>query len=357
MSDKLPKSVLKSSVYSFLFKELKMKLKTQIKEKASEMPSYRYNQLHNWLYKKKILNWTEAVNLPKSLTRLLKEYPLEVLKTDSVTESRRERDNKKFLFEADDGVFFEAVLIPSKNKRFTVCLSAQAGCGFGCVFCATGTMKLQRNLTVSEMIEQYIKLDRYSGSNVKNIVFMGMGEPLANFAEVTKTIRCLTDRDGFALSPRRISVSTVGIPEKMKELDRMFHGINLLLSLHSASEKKRAQLIPGASHIPLAGLLNTLKDLNNDVTIEYVMIDGVNDTPSDLKELVSFLKPLKHVKVNLIAYNKNPGMAFKPSTPHKITAFKGLLEKNGMTVTQRFKVGIDINAGCGQLAVSHKGHL
>ncbi len=247
---------------------------------------------------------------------------------------------------------FEAVLIEGKKKDFTLCISSQIGCSLNCEFCATGTMKLKRNLFNHEIVEQFFWLNQEVEGQIKNIVFMGMGEPFLNMKNVFSAIKLL--RDKLHVKEKNISISTSGITKGIEKLEQENLKVNLCLSLHSAIQKTRDMIMPDLVRIPLEELKKSLLKFNQkssaDVLIEYIMIDKVNDDDEHLAALTSFLKGIR-AKVNLIAYNKVKGKEFSPSSNETIKKFQKKISELGFQTIQRYKKGDDIDAACGQLVL------
>lgn len=315
-------------------------------------PKFRAAQILDWLYKKHALAWEEMKNLPKDVKeKLAAAQILTSLQTDNAGAFPGE-GTTKFLFKTTDGHFLESVLI-SQRGRETVCVSTQLGCAVRCPFCASGKNGLLRNLTAGEIIEQIIRIARESGRAITNVVFMGMGEPLDNFEEVMKALDILTAQWGFEMGGRKITVSTSGVPEKIYEFVKRTEGrIRLSVSLHSPDEETRSRLVPYNRKYPLKELLETLKkihrDLKRDITFEYTLIEGMNDSEGDARALAAIAKPLQ-AKINLIPYNPIREIAWKTPSEETMTQFRQTLEKAGVRSTFRKTVGRDINGACGQL--------
>jgi 23S rRNA (adenine2503-C2)-methyltransferase len=270
----------------------------------------------------------------------------------------------KFLFGLFDGEQIEGVLIPSQG-RVTACLSSQVGCPLKCAFCATGMLGFTRHLRFWEIIDQYILMNRRAaevfGTHISNIVLMGMGEPLLNYDNVWKAVEILTSPDGNELSPSRITLSTVGITEKIKKLADHGFKANLAVSLHSADHLKRSRLIPVNETNALQDLQEALRyyveKTKQRITIEYLLLHNINDSLEDAEKLCRFCKAFP-VKINIIEYNAiclsdvapQPNYQFYPSTPEKKTAFTAHLESKNLIVNVRQSRGKDIAAACGQLA-------
>ena len=334
-------------IYGFHLKEIEGKVKFQ--------KSFTAKQLANWLYKHQITSYEKISNIPKSELALIKKYfKLPVLKIADKKISAKSQ-TQKILFETPDHHKIESVLIDNHQEGYTLCLSSQVGCSFDCTFCATGKMKFGRNLTAGEMIEQFILLNTLSGKSIKNIVYMGMGEPFAAADEVFKSIDLFTDLDGLAISPKRISISTIGLLSGIKTLAEYSQKVNLLVSLHSAKQALRDKLMPNVAKQPLVNLKKALADYQSKkrqpITLEYIMLKGINDGDEDLEALVKFSRGLQ-CKINLIAYNTIPWAHYEAADSGRIHEFKRRLEKKGLTVVQRYKKGDDIAAACGQLAVN-----
>ncbi len=341
--------MVKVPIYQLGYKEL---------ENAIDWSApYRFKQVADWIFKKNVPLFSDMSNVPKYDLNLLEGlYDPSTIKVLKETHSER-TPTKKYLLETYDHKKIEAVLIPDLNERFTLCLSSQVGCSFQCAFCATGTMRLERNLLANEIIEQFAHLNYLNQQKIKNIVFMGMGEPFANQNEVFKAIKNLIDPLSFGLSPSRISVSTSGVLAGIERFSNELPKCWLLISLHSAIQEKRDKLMPNVVGQKLTQLKETLKKYQyrteKEVTLEYIMLQDINDQKEDVEALIAFTKGLE-VKVNLIAYNVNPGLGFEPSSSETIEEFKMALEASGLTVVQRYKKGDDIAAACGQLVVAQK---
>lgn len=258
----------------------------------------------------------------------------------------------KLSFKLHDQNRIEAVLLQDKEKRLTACLSTQVGCAMGCEFCKTATMGLIRNLESYEIIEQFYHLRKRYG-DISNIVFMGMGEPLHNFDALKKAVNILGHEGGLNFSPRRITVSTCGLGEGIYRLADEIPQVRLAVSLNTAIEPKRLQLMPVTKATPLSALKEALvyhqTTTGKRFTLEYVLLPGENDTDHDIQAIRRFSRNL-HCMVNLIPWNSAPGLKFNEATIRKITEFKHKLEKQGIKVVLRQKKGEDIDGACGQLA-------
>ena len=315
---------------------------------------FRAKQLHDWLWKKNVYFFEEMINLPKSLQNKLKEN-FTFLQSKIEKEVSSSDKTIKFLFHLFDGNQVEGVLIPSQS-RVTACLSSQVGCPLQCTFCATGKLGFTRDLRFWEIIDQYVLMNRYAvetfGIPISNIVLMGMGEPLLNYDNVLQAIDILTSPEGNGLSPSRITLSTVGITEGIKKLADDGFKANLAVSLHSADNFKRTQLIPVNQTNTLQNLQDVLRyyveKTNQRFTIEYILFHNVNDSLEDAEKLCRFCKAFP-VKINIIEYNATHSQ-FTSSTSEKRSAFVSYLESKNLIVNVRQSRGKDIAAACGQLA-------
>ncbi len=326
----------------------------KIEEILKEEPAYRLKQVKKALFEDLVENWEGATTLPKALREKLSEScPVSEFKSEKVLASK---DNKtiKALFILKDGSKIESVLMKHEDARRTVCVSSQAGCAMGCEFCATGQQGFKRNLTVGEITGQVLYFARLlKKERVSNIVFMGMGEPFLNYDNVLEAIRVLNDKDGLNIGARHISISTAGIVEGIKRLADEKLQINLAVSLHAPEDHLREKLMPINKKDPVEKIIEAVKEYikktKRRVMFEYLMIDGINDSPIQAKELAKVLKGMLCF-VNLISFNPAGHSKFKSSPVSKTKRFKDVLEKNGISVTQRYRFGKEIKAACGQLA-------
>lgn len=332
----------------------------ETKKLAAEekIPAYRADQILEWLYKKHAASFEEANNLPAALRgRLAARYDFSALALAEAVPSAN-RQSTKFIFRTPDQNLLESVLI-SQQGRETVCVSTQLGCKIGCIFCASGKGKFGRNLTAGEIVEQVAAIEKMIGRRVTNVVFMGMGEPLDNFEATMKALKILQAPWGFAIGARRITVSTSGITPKILEFVKRSEGrVRLSISLHSSREEKRTELVPINKRYSLAGLAGALKkihhDLKREITFEYTVIDGVNDSRQEAEGVAKIAKPL-NAKVNLIPYNPIREMDFKTPSGQTVDQFRDILQARGLRVTVRQTAGRDINAACGQLRLDRQG--
>ncbi|MBC8378298.1 MAG: 23S rRNA (adenine(2503)-C(2))-methyltransferase RlmN [Planctomycetes bacterium] len=259
----------------------------------------------------------------------------------------------KFVFGLSDGAKIESVRLKDDDRN-TLCISTQAGCRMGCKFCATGQLQFQRNLTAAEIADQVYKAEKICG-RISNLVYMGMGEPLDNFDEVMQSVEILNHKDGRNIGIRHITLSTCGLPDAIKQLALLNLQPRLAVSLHAPNDLIRAKLMRIGSAYPLGDLMASLKTYQNAtgnrITIEYCMIDTLNDKTEHARELVKFLRPLK-INVNLIELNPFPGCPFKAASADHIRTFAKILSDAGIETVIRFKRGRSIEAACGQLGAT-----
>ncbi len=257
----------------------------------------------------------------------------------------------KYLFETADGQQIESVLLEETNRK-TICLSTQIGCRLGCKFCATGYLKFQRNLTAGEIIDQVGTISADGDHKINNLVYMGMGEPLDNYDNTLKAVRILSDQSGKKIGIRRQTISTVGLPDGIRKLADEDIFPRLAVSLHAADDNLRKQIVPAANKYPMPELIKALEyyqqKTERRITIEYCMMDNINDSLDYARTLINLLKGL-HVSFNLIEYNPHPGSDFEPSPKERIKAFKDILMQSGFEAIIRYRRGRSIKAACGQL--------
>ena len=331
----------------------------KIEKILEKEPTYRLKQAKKAIFQDLIENWDEVTPLSRDLRqRLSKIYPIPELTVEKTLISK-DRQTIKVLFRLKDGLKIESVLMKHRDGRRTVCVSSQVGCAMGCQFCATGQRGFKRDLLTSEIVSPvlfFARILKKFKEKVTNVVFMGMGEPFLNYDDVLEAIRTLNDKDGFKLGARHISISTVGILEGIKKLADEKLQINLAVSLHAPDNELRTKLMPINKKYPIEKILTAvddyIKQTKRRVMFEYLMIDNVNDALEQAKKLVSILRKLKTrlYFVNLISLNPIGHADFKPSPGWKIKKFKEILEKAGISVTQRYRFGREIRAACGQLA-------
>jgi 23S rRNA (adenine2503-C2)-methyltransferase len=316
-------------------------------------PRYRGRQIAEWIYHKGVTDLDRMTNLPRALRQGLAERA----RVDVPTLERRTPSHdgsQKFVFRFGDGARVQSVLMPD-GRRLTLCVSTQVGCGFGCAFCLTGAMGLDRNLTAGEIIGQVLGVARTlpAGERLTHIVYMGMGEPLANYRATVTSLRLLIDPRAFGFSPRRITVSTVGLVSGIERFARENLRVNLAISLHATSDDVRDRLMPVNKGIAIAELLAACRrfplPFRQRMTFEYVLLDGVNDGLAEARELALLLKGIR-AKINLIPFNDWAGAGFSRPPLPRILAFQQALLERGITATVRWSKGEDIGAACGQLS-------
>ncbi len=313
-------------------------------------PPYRARQILPRLWQRPIAGWEEATDLPRAVIDVLqREQP--VPRPSRVAEQRSTDGTVKFLWRFADGTAVESVLIP-EGKRRTLCISSQAGCAFGCVFCATGRMGFGRHLTPSEIAAQVreLLLDAEFGKP-SNVVFMGMGEPLHNWQAVDVALTILNDALGFGIGARHITVSTVGIIPGLRHLATRPEQFQVALSLHAADSRTRRALMPVDRKYPLSDVIEVLRAFPRRVTLEYVMIRGRNDRPRDAERLAAIAASLG-AHVNLLPLHPGGSPALASAGASEIQAFARLVAAGGTEVTVRRSRGLDIDAACGQLRVT-----
>ena len=321
----------------------------------NSLPSYKAKQVYEWLWKKSCLSFDEMTNISLETRKLLKnKFVINHINIDRFQKSNDGTiKNAIALF---DDLFVESVLIPTKN-RTTACVSSQVGCSLDCEFCATSKMDRIRNLNPDEIYDQIVTINsqslNYYGKPLSNIVFMGMGEPLLNYNNVIKGIKKITSKNGLGMSPKRITVSTSGISKMIIKMADDNVKFNLAVSLHSAIEKTRNEIMPFTKKFPLNDLKQAIKHWYSKtkkiVTYEYIVWNNINDDDEHINALVDFCK-FSPSKVNLIEYNSTENSLFNSASDNIIDRYIDALEKNKIPVTIRKSRGKDIDAACGQLA-------
>jgi len=331
---------------------------------------YRAKQIFGWIYAKGVFDFDSMSNLSKDLRKsLAARFAIEIPRPLKCVSSREARVFK-YLLSLSDQMKIECVLIGMRDKD-TFCVSTQVGCRFHCAFCATGRMGLKRNLSASEILGEILFLRSMSnlattqargrtphsalpedGARAFNVVFMGMGEPLDNYENTVRTVRIMENPDGLAVGGRRITVSTCGIPSRIRQLAKEELGIGLALSLNATTDELRARLVPAAKSYRLKELLDAMayfaEKSGRRVTLEYVLIGGVNDRPADAKRLASIASAFPS-KINLIEFNPSRGTKFEKPSPEAVRQFVDILYPRAPAVTLRKSKGSDIMAACGQL--------
>ena len=324
----------------------------------NNFPSYRSNQIFNWINKSTLRSFDDMTNIPKSLVKLLKENF--VINITNILSKQVSNDSTiKFAIKLHDNLVVESVLIPSGN-RVTACVSSQVGCSLDCGFCATSKLLRMRNLHSYEIFDQIMILNSQSLKNyslpISNIVFMGMGEPLLNYKNVIEAIKLITSEDGIKISNKKITLSTSGISKMIIKMSDDNIKFNLAVSLHSAVEETRNMIMPFSKSFPLDKLINSLdywyKKTKRKVTFEYLIWKGINDDLEHIEALVIICKRIPS-KVNLIEYNSIDSPTFKKADDFWVDNYLKILKKNKIPVSVRRSRGKDINAACGQLANKH----
>jgi 23S rRNA (adenine2503-C2)-methyltransferase len=321
-------------------------------------PGYRRRQLVEWLFQKRAGSFAEMTNLPVAFRQQLEStYDLAALKLAKLQGSHD--TTRKLLWELRSGDYIESVLIPAspdlfgeRSDRFTLCLSTQVGCAYGCKFCASGLDGWKRNLTAGEIVAQVMETERATKTRINNLVFMGMGEPLANYANLMQAIAIINAPWGLGLGARHITISTSGLVPQIRELAAQPLQIRLALSLHGATDEVRQQIMPINRKYPLAELFDACDEYQEKkkkmMTLEYILIKDVNDSLGQASLLVKHARRL-HAKVNLIPYNTVEGLAWRRPTDFAINQFAAVLHAAKVTATVRREKGHDIDAACGQL--------
>lgn len=346
--------------------DLKQLSGTELEEFTEELglKSFRSDQIYQWLYQKGVRSFDEMTNLSKDLRSRLSDIAT-INRIDPVHQAESKDGTVKFLFQLPDEEDYkvESVMIPDfyddgVANRLTVCVSSQVGCVFGCSFCATGKMGFFRNLSHGEIVDQVQYINEFCehrfGKKITNIVYMGMGEPLHNYQAVTESANIITDERSIGLSPKRITVSTVGLTKQIKKLADERQPYNLAISLHAANDEKRDEIMPINNSMGLGKLKEALQHyyatMHRPVTYEYLLFDGFNDSPQDARELAEIVKWIPS-KVNIIMYNNVAGVELKRAREERLDRFMKELIKHDVTATVRRSRGDDIDAGCGQLAI------
>ena len=338
-------------------KDIRALSKEQLREFFIENndQAFRGNQIYEWLWQKSTHSFDDMTNLSKE-TRAMLEGKF-VINHIEVDEMQRSNDGTiKNAIKLHDNLIVESVLIPTET-RTTACVSSQVGCSLDCNFCATARLKKMRNLNPDEIYDQVVAIDKqsrlYHNHKLSNIVFMGMGEPLLNYKNVLEAIEKITSDEGLGMSPKRITLSTVGIPKMIKKLADDEVNFNLAVSLHSAIDEVRSKMMPINEKSNLADLLESLQywytKTKRMITFEYVVWKGINDMQKDANALVDYCKKIPS-KVNLIEYNAIDDGEFQQATPEATNMYVKTLEANRIVVNVRRSRGKDIDAACGQLA-------
>ena len=331
------------NIYDLTFEELE-KYFLDIGEKK-----FRASQVFEWLYKKRVTSFLEMTNLSKDLIdRLSTSFTLD---RPIVVKEEHDKDVSKFLFKLQDGEHIESVVM-YHDYGISLCISSQVGCNMGCAFCESGKRKKVRDLLPSEMLLQIIIIEEIIKKRISHIVVMGIGEPFDNFDNLVKFIDNSNNPKGLEIGSRHITVSTCGIIPKIYEFSALPYQVNLAISLHSAFDDKRSEIMPINKVYHLDDLMKAIKDYlkvsNRRVTFEYILLSGINDSEEDAKALCRLIKGL-NAYVNLIPYNEGSSMGFKRPKNDEIMRFYDIIKKEGINVTVRREFGSKISAACGQL--------
>ena len=310
---------------------------------------YKALQIFEWLYGKKEKDVTKFSNIKKDvLLKIKRDFCFDFIQIEKVLEGK---DVKKFLFRLLDGEKIEAVLM-FHDYGLSICVSSQVGCNMGCRFCESGRLKKVRNLETYEIVEQILLIEDYVNKRIDNVVMMGIGEPFDNYDNVINFVKIINDPKGLAIGARHITISTCGLIPKIKEFSNIDFQVNLAISLHAPNDNIRNEIMPVNKVYNICELIATLKEYiaktNRRVTIEYVMLNGVNDSESNALELANLLRGM-NIYVNIIPYNETSHIEFKSSSDINIKKFYNILKNKGINVTIRRKFGDNIKAACGQL--------
>ena len=347
--------------------------------KTWEQPVYRVTQLLDWLYVQRVTTWDAMTNLPKILREKLRgNFSLQTL--ELVRKQGSHDTTQKFLWRLHDHSLIESVLIPANpalygeaSDRHTLCISTQVGCAYGCKFCASGLDGWKRNLTPDEIVEQILAVERWHAAQpkeesleptenrvVNNIVVMGMGEPLANYDNLLAALKILNAPWGGGIGARKITISTSGLAPQIRKLAKEPMQFRLAISLHGATDETRNKIMPVNRKYPLKELINACEEYQHEksrmITLEYILIAGVNDSMSETKPLASLARKL-YAKINLIPYNKVEGLEWERPSEEVCETFLGSLEKQKVVATLRREKGHDIDAACGQLRLKTEREL
>ncbi|MFN3947638.1 MAG: 23S rRNA (adenine(2503)-C(2))-methyltransferase RlmN [Aquificaceae bacterium] len=334
-------------ITSYNLQELREKLQ------SIGLEPYRANQIMNWIYQKFETDFHKMTNLSKAhRDMLLKSFRVHTLE---LVDKVKANDSVKYLFRTEDGHFIETVLIFERD-HLTLCLSSQIGCAVNCRFCATARDGLARNLSTPEIIDQYLLVQRDVSQRIRNVVFMGMGEPLANYEAVRKAIEIMISPWGINLSKRRVSISTSGLIAQIKRMaqDPLMRELNLAVSINASSQYLREYLMPISKTNSLEELICTLGEFpyppDRRIMLEYVLIKDVNDHEKDAHSLAKLVKPYrKKFKINLIPYNPDPSLPFERPDLQRVYAFQDILRNYNLSVFVRLSKGAEVFGACGQL--------
>ncbi|MFO1093052.1 MAG: 23S rRNA (adenine(2503)-C(2))-methyltransferase RlmN [Planctomycetaceae bacterium] len=321
-------------------------------------PAYRADQIRKWIFGKRVTSFDDMHDLPAELRRQL-AAGFRLLGTKIARHQVAKDRTEKLLLKLDDGESLECVLMREPD-RVTVCISTQVGCAMGCVFCASGLLGVKRNLSTGEILEQILRLDRLLAPDerITNVVVMGMGEPLANLRNLLPALATLNEKGGMGLGARRITVSTVGLPEKMAEFAETGVPYHLAVSLHAPNDALRTQIVPVNKSTGVEAILAAadayFEKTGRRVTYEYVLLSGINDEPAQAHELAQLLRG-RNAHVNVIPMNPVEPLAIQGSSAPRTEEFVRILTERGINATVRKRKGADIDAACGQLRLKEVG--
>ena len=339
------------SIYDLTYNELELFIL------ENNFKKFNASQVFEWLYKKRVMSFNQMTNIKKELVELLNiNYEFNDI---IVKDINKGKDVSKYLFELNDGAFIEAVLMKHDYGN-SLCLSSQVGCNMGCTFCESGRLKKVRNLNSSEMILQILKIEQLEDLRVSHVVLMGIGEPFDNYDNVIKFIDIINHGKGIDIGARHITVSTCGIIPKIEQFMTLDKQVNLAISLHAPNNEIRSKIMPINKIYQIEDLILTLKNYikktNRRVTLEYIMLQGINDTKENALELSKLIKGM-NAYVNLIPYNETSNIIYKRSNENTILGFYDILKQNKINVTIRREFGGTIDAACGQLRSKYEGEL
>ena len=326
-------------------------------------PGFRAKQVMEWVFQRRVLGFDQMTNLSAALrAKLAERFTLRTMTYSSVSGS--EDTTRKYLFKLHDGRYVETVLIPANpalyggaSDRLTLCVSSQVGCAYDCKFCASGLAGFTRNLTSGEIVEQIVQVEALAQDRIDNLVFMGMGEPMANYTNVTTAIEILNAPWGVGIGARHMTLSTSGVAPNIRKLADFPLQVRLAISLHGATDEVREKIMPVNKKYPLSELFDALAEWHRKrkqhLTFEYILIEGVNDGLDQARVLAKRAKPLQ-AKVNLIPYNTVEGLHWQRPSEAQQDAFQAVLLNAGVTATLRREKGHDIAAACGQLRLKQE---
>ena len=324
-----------------------------VQQCGAGVPRFHANQILEWVYRRHVMNFDDMTNLPADLRRQLADNYV-VLRSEVAQRQDASDGTTKLLLRWPAGGTTECVLIPSA-ERMTACISTQIGCPVKCAFCASGIDGLQRNLAAGEIVEQALRLAALgagAGRRLSNVVFMGLGEPLANYDATVGALRTINHDWGLGIGARRITISTVGLPSQIRRLANEELQVTLALSLHAPTDELRQQLIPWAERVTIGDLIEAgryyFERSGREVTLEYILLDGVNNLPLHAEQLAGISRKMRS-NVNLIPYNEVPDLEFKRPSSASVSSFEAHLQRLGVNAHVRRSRGQDIDAACGQL--------